>query len=106
MSDPGMSMVCPKLKRVGFALETQGNEPPVAIRGNVMHSFSVAADGEQGRQELGLFQTVVWLDSETGPLATTEGYPWRDYTYAQATTVHQTDDLDHILILPGPGRLP
>jgi len=98
MSDPGMCAVCPKLKRVGFALETQGNEPPVAIPGNVTHAFSVAAEGN--RQELGLFQTVVWLGPEEDLLATTEGHPWRDYTYAQTTTVHQTDDLKYIPFLP------
>ena len=99
MSDPGMCAVCPKVKRIGFALETQGSEPPVPLPGGVKHAFSVAADSD--RQELGLFQTVVWLDPGDDPQATTEGYPWRDYTYAQTTTVHQTDDLDYVTILPG-----
>ena len=99
MSDPGMLIGCPKVKRVGFALETQGSEPPVPLPGGVMHAFSVAADGD--RQELGLFQTVVWLGPEDDPQATTEGYPWRDYTYAQTTTVHQTGDVDYIPILGG-----
>jgi hypothetical protein len=64
----------------------------------VKHAFSVAADG--GRQELGCSQTVVWL----GPRTTAghdRGLPWRDYTLAQTTTVHQTDDLDYIAILQG-----
>jgi hypothetical protein len=105
MSDPGMCSVCPKVKRVGFALETQGSEPPVALPGRVMHAFSVAAESD--RQELGLLQTVVWLGPEDDPQATTEGHPWRDYTYAQTTTVHQTDDLDFVPILPsGKGGRP
>ena len=105
MSDPGMCSVCPKVKRVGFALETQGSEPPVALPGRVMHAFSVAAEGD--RQELGLLQTVVWLGPEEDPQATTEGHPWRDYTYAQTTTVHQTNDLDFVPILPrGKGGRP
>jgi hypothetical protein len=94
-----MCAVCPKVKRIGFALETQGSEPPVPLLGGVMHAFSVAAEAD--RQELDLFQTVVWLGPEDDPQATTEGYPWRDYTYAQTTTVHQTDDLDYVPILPG-----
>jgi len=98
MSDPGMCSVCPKVKRVGFALETQGEEPPVALPKGVMHAFSVAAESD--RQELGLLQTVVWLGPEDDPQATTEGHPWRDYTYAQTTTVHQADDLDFVPILP------
>ena len=45
--------------------------------------------------------------SKDDPQATTEGYPWRDYTFAQTTTVHQTDDLDYIAILPrGKGGRP
>lgn len=63
-----------------------------------MHAFSVAAESD--RQELGLLQTVVWLGPEDDQQATTEGHPWRDYTYAQTTTVHQTDDLDFVPILP------
>lgn len=105
MSDPGMLIGCPKVKRIGFALETQGSEQPVPLPGWVKHAFSVAADGD--RQELGLFQTVVWLSPEDDPQTTTEGYPWRDYTFAQTTTVHQTDDLDYIPILPrGKGGRP
>ena len=99
MTDPGMCAVCPKVKRIGFALETQGSEPPVPLPGGVMHAFSFAAEAD--RQELDLFQTVVWLGPEDDPQATTQGYPWRDYTYAQTTTVHQTDDLDYVPILPG-----
>ena len=105
MSDPGMCSVCPKLKRVGFALETQGSEPPVPLPGGVIHAFSVAAEGE--RQELGLFQTVVWLGPEDDPQATTEGCIWRDYTCSQTTAVHQTDDFDYIPVLPrGKGGRP
>ncbi len=99
MADTGMLIGCLKTKRVGFALETQGSEQPVPLLGWVKHAFSVAAGG--GRQELGLFQTMVWLRPEDDPQATFEAHPWRDYTYAQTTTVHQTDDLDYIPILGG-----
>lgn len=102
MSDPGMLNVCPAVKRVGFALETQGHEPPVTFTTRVMHAFSIAADGDMHhRQKVALFQTVVWLDQADDLDATTEGYPWRDYTYAQSTTLHQTADLDYIPVLPG-----
>lgn len=103
MTDPGMCNVCPAVKRIGFALETQGQEPPVTFTQNTMHSFSVAADGdERHRQNVNLFQTVVWLESEEDLQTSSKGYPWRDYTHAQTTTLHQTDDLDFIPVLPRP----
>ena len=101
MTDLGMRHACPELKRVGFALETQGHEPPVTFPQHVMHSFSVAADGDhRQRQNVGFFRTVVWVDATEDLQTTTEGYPWRDYSYEQATTLHQTADLDYVPVLP------
>jgi len=75
MNDPGMMLACRKPKRIGFALESQGEEPPVTFTPNVMHSFSYGADEHGVPQTLDLFGTVVWLDMSTDPDSTTEGYP-------------------------------
>jgi len=100
MTDPGLILSCPKPKRIGFALESQGVEAPVSFTPDVMHSFSYGADAPRTPQELGLFGTVVWIEASADPDATTEGYPWRDYTLDQTVTVHQTADLEFVPMLP------
>lgn len=104
MTDPGLILTCPKPKRIGFALESQGEEAPVPFTRRVMHSFSHGADEPHTPQPLDLFGTVVWLDMATDPESTTEGYPWRDYTLDQTVTVHQSADLDYTPLLPARRR--
>ena len=101
MTDPGLIADCSKPKRIGFALESQGEEAPVSFTLKVMHAFSFGADEPGVPLALDLFGTVVWLDASSDPDSTTEGYPWRDYTLDQTVTVHQTTGLKFVPLLPG-----
>ncbi|GAB6110447.1 hypothetical protein [Desulfomicrobium salsuginis] len=101
MTDPSLVAQCPRPKRIGFALESQGEEAPVPFASRVMHTFSFGADDPGVPHTLDLFGTVVWIDASADPDATTEGHPWRDYTLDHTVTVHQTADLGFVPLLPG-----